>query len=230
MKSDASIGDAYATADWGSPESELWVTFGLYLPAAALAYWAANGSPPRSGLLLKFDDGFNEFLQLSDFGSGLRWTDFWVQSTDPPTGDTCLTVEHHYTNGGPIQVYVDGVLVISTTDLNLSEFSSISLGQDLAGAGGLNPDPDEVVYIQYAKVGTVRGGSNLFSDDFSSGDFSAWSSTTGDVSVVSSLCGYTPIPPPDVVYSRVYGIQITLSDDGVEQVAQLVTSQDGFTA
>jgi hypothetical protein len=39
----------------------------------------------------------------------------------------------------------------------------------------------------------------------------------------------SPIPPaPDVVYSRVYGIQIALSDDGVEQVTSLVTSLDGI--
>jgi len=32
----------------------------------------------------------------------------------------------------------------------------------------------------------------------------------------------------EVVYTRIYGIQIALSDDGVEQVTQLVTSPDGF--
>lgn len=42
--------------------------------------------------------------------------------------------------------------------------------------------------------------------------------------------GYTPIPPPPIAYARVYGIQITLSDDGVEQVSALVLSPDGFTA
>jgi hypothetical protein len=35
-------------------------------------------------------------------------------------------------------------------------------------------------------------------------------------------------PPSSVSYSRVYGIELTLTDDGVEQVSRLVTSQDGF--
>lgn len=48
------------------------------------------------------------------------------------------------------------------------------------------------------------------------------------VTAAKGAPGYTPIPPPETVYSRVYGIQIALSDDGVEQVTTLGTSLDGF--
>ncbi len=42
---------------------------------------------------------------------------------------------------------------------------------------------------------------------------------------------FTPFVPPTpaVTYTRVYGIELLLSDDGVEQVSRLVTSPDGFT-
>jgi hypothetical protein len=50
---------------------------------------------------------------------------------------------------------------------------------------------------------------------------------TGDLSTTAAIYTDAP-PPPNPTYSRVYGIQITLSDDGVEQVSQLITSLDGF--
>ncbi len=46
--------------------------------------------------------------------------------------------------------------------------------------------------------------------------------------VTVTVSGTTPVPPLEIVYSRVYGIELTLTDDGVEQVSRLVTSLDGF--
>ncbi len=46
--------------------------------------------------------------------------------------------------------------------------------------------------------------------------------------VTVTVRGSAPAPPLEIVYSRVYGIELTLTDDGVEQVSRLVTSLDGF--
>ncbi len=51
-------------------------------------------------------------------------------------------------------------------------------------------------------------------------------SATLDITV--TVVTLTTPQPLDIVYSRVYGIELTLTDDGVEQVSRLVTSLDGF--
>ncbi len=221
LKADTEVADAWAQIDLGSDQSDIWVTHGLYVPAAVVtSYLTAGGSGYFAGLR---DSGDSDIGGAYIDGSG--WGSFWDAPGPAPVGDTCLLCEIHYVTSGTVDVYLESSLILSGPENTGLDVRFVNAGQTGAFIG----PPNRFVYIPYFQIGTTRAGSELFADDFSSGNLSAWTSTFGDVSVVDGPCGYTPIPPPTVTYSRVYGIQITLSDDGVEQVAQLVTSQDGFT-
>lgn len=81
-----------------------------------------------------------------------------------------LTIRIDAVEYGPFDISPDAI----------TEFTSIRAGAIGSSAGNLH-------YIDDAKVGTAGyGSSNLFSDDFSSGGFSNWTSTVGSgLSVVS---------------------------------------------
>jgi hypothetical protein len=142
----------------------------------------------------------------------------------PVTAGAYLLCELHHQPFVASDLYVDTILACNGADIGGNGIRYIRIGQMVNA--DISPS---LSYVKSVAAGTTRGARDVFYDDFSSGTFAAWTTTLGAVSIVSTpFGGYTPVPPPEVVYSRVYGIQITLSDDGVEQVSQLVTSLDGF--
>ncbi len=86
--------------------------------------------------------------------------------------------------GGTNQFYLAGSLIGSGPDFDSTDTVFVRFGQDLSDAGA-STDPDQIAYIDDVKVGTSRHGSDLFADDFSSGNLDAWTSTSGAVSVVN---------------------------------------------
>jgi hypothetical protein len=225
MQADGSSGaDAYAEKDLGSVHNDLWITIELGLDAASLAQWNSNFSWPGS-VFLGFNAGHAATAETMAFDA----TD-WTTGSGTPTGvppvsaGAYLLCELHHQNLIASDLYVDTILACSGADIGNHGVRYVRVGQMSNAVFG-----PSLSYIKSVAVGTTRGAHDLFYDNFASGTFAAWTTTSGDVSIVSSpFGGYTPVPPPETVYSRVYGIQITLSDDGVEQVAQLVTSLDGF--
>lgn len=117
-----------------------------------------------------------------DWSSG--WFLFFTggSGNDPspaPVSDVYQTITYHWVKGGTVELHVDGALIWTDTNGDVDQAERIWLGQTF------NADVTGVpVDFAYVKVGTTLGGDDLFSDDFESGDLSAWSSTTGDVTVV----------------------------------------------
>lgn len=134
----------------------------------------SGGGPPVDwDLFLLGDDGTN----------GFGWRDSY-ESGGTPTGDAYHLIEHHYVAGGDIDVYIDGTLTLHIPSGGFVDVFGLRLGQDLY-AEGADPDPGpDPIYFRHPRIGTTRGGSDVFADDFSSGDLSAWDLTVGDVSVV----------------------------------------------
>ena len=185
LKSDASADWAWVEKDLGSGESEVWVTYRLAFDAASLATWSSNT------VSSDFDELFEathttqqDAASIINFGT-LNWATFFG-SSGTPVADITHTVEHHLLNGGAgagvSQLYVDGVLVAGATGLTVASVRYVRMG--LAPADPGNPIGG-VNYIGGVMIGTTRGASDLFADDFSSGDLTAWTSTFGDVSVVN---------------------------------------------
>ncbi len=184
MKSNHAAGDAYVTKDWGSDESEVWVTFGAAFDSAALTFFNSD----YSGDLAEILDGSNVtntyFYEFPDppnywwvggFNTGGDET-----GTAVPDADAWHTYELHFTVNGDVELYIDTALVAGATDTGSSDARKLRLGLRLT-----TNDADAVCYYKAVKIGTTRGASDLFADDFSSNDLSNWGSTTGDCTVIT---------------------------------------------
>ena len=107
------------------------------------------------------------------------------------TADTWHTVILHY-DGSTIHFTFDGV----NEDTPLAGAPSHTPATIVAGAGlSLHTftGGSQIYYIRDVRVGTTLGGTQLFSDNFASGNLSAWTSTTGSVSVVADPFAAPPV-------------------------------------
>lgn len=117
------------------------------------------------------------------------WRDFHhtaSESEEPtPFADSLVQLEIHYVADTQVEFFIDGLLAWTFVPDQTGNATGLVVGQRDAVAGALGA----IVYVDDVAVGTTQGASDIFADDFSSGDFSNWDSTVGDVSVVAS-------PPP----------------------------------
>jgi hypothetical protein len=195
----------------GWRQSDYWVTADIYIPTTTLTVndpvcgCTDNDLCGESAAVLALLGvpynafGFNEqtSIWIEDFNDpvGDQWT--WVADTLSGsfgvlyTPGTVVTVEAHITpnasypatsGSSPNHVfwYFNGIAG--------SGPSNCADGAGGIGIGGMFAlgCNCEWYYITNVKVGSTRGASDYFSDNFSSGDFSNWSSTAGIVGVVAS--------------------------------------------
>lgn len=198
LKANASIADAYVEQDLGATYDDLWVTVDVLFASDALAAWLAG---EQSGEFCQFTDALSNYQESAQITSaGFVWPDEgWASGSiasngASPIADAWQTLEmHRKVSASQItELYVNGSLIGTSADLgNPTQF--VSVGQE----GTVVNDATGVVYIRNPRVGTTRGASDVYADDFSSGDLSAWTNTVGDVSVVDD-------PLPSVSYSVTY--------------------------
>jgi hypothetical protein len=192
LKADASFADAWVEEDLVSGQPEVWVTFGVYLPATAVMLWTSSRNYVQLLDLAGTSDADNLWL-VDPSAYDVVWYGYDYPpeggNTPGPDSDAWHAFEFHYQNGGLSEFYIDGPAVWSVAAVLAENVTQIRLG-----AFNASP-PGAAVYYRDVKVGTTRGGSDLFSDDFSSGNLSAWTSTSGDVSVVYDPF-VPPVPPP----------------------------------
>lgn len=193
LRADASAASAWVELDLGSNEPEVWVTFKLRFDAAALALWTGSASGWFAQLFDPTHSFADDFLLIQ----GGQWQDA-LEIGGTPVADTWILCELRYVldNGfGDIicEFFVDGSLLFSNTFPTFAggEARYVRIGNDASPA-----DPASVAYFDDILVGTTRGGSDLFADDFEDGTLAAWTSTSGDVSVIDDP--YAPPPAPDV--------------------------------
>lgn len=202
LKADCSASNvAYVQFDLPLDQGEVWLTFDLFFDAAALAVFNGTGSNDFGDIIAA---GFTSFATEN------LWAGTSPSSWALSTGDTALpspaltanvwrTLEVHYVAGTQlVELYVDSTLAVSGTYPGSGDAHSIVVGQST----GSISDPDLIVYLDNVKISTTRGGDDLFSDDFESGNLGAWTSTTGDVSVVDDPL----VPVTSMVPGRRVGI------------------------
>jgi hypothetical protein len=193
MKADASSADAYAQFDFPSDEPEVWLTLSCFWDSVAQAVWALEEfSGDISRIRCHTDGGGSTNANGASIGvdaGTVKWYQDRAGSHFGPVAvnDVTYLVELYYkqdTPDGTTEMYVDGTLIQSVL-VDGSTFLDayrIFVGQ----SNGAPNDPGTIVYVDDVKVGTTRGGSEIFTDDFEDGTFDAWTSTTGDVSLVGS--------------------------------------------
>lgn len=189
LKADGSAGEAYVEFDC-SAEPDVWVAFRLNLSAAGLAAWTDPGVG-NFAYLLDLSGMFQADLLV--IGDAVTYGDYWTGnggseqgSVPPPVADTWVDCEFHYEDGGLSEFFIGDVTVWSVPENGDGSVTRFKLGV----FGPFAQSVGSVAYFDDVKFGTTRGGSELFADDFSSGNLDAWTTTVGDVSLVTS--GLTP--------------------------------------
>lgn len=199
MKADASADEAYVEFDLASDYPELWLTYRLAYDDAALAFWTSDGSSPAFDVFLP-DPPVSQadFLNLfNDLGT-MKWNDANVTGTADGAANTWHLVKHHITNGEAVQVYIDSVLVINTTDSSGVDLHYVDLG-----LRDVNPNAASIAYVDDVKVGTTEGGDDILADGFEDGTFDAWTNASGDVSIIDdpfASTGFANVPVFSVAF------------------------------
>ena len=191
FKADGSAADAYLQKGFSQDYTEVWVTFDVGFTAAALTAWNASGS--------------GDFTKLQDLGgthtvAGVYEIDTvpgfhtWFlhggsssnQSTAAPfplpsTWQTC-EMHIHVAATTTVNFFVSGSLVCAFTDASAYNVRNIRLGL----YGTVVHTTDTVAYFRNLKVGTTRGGTDVFADPLNDGTFALWDSVNGTCSVVTN--------------------------------------------
>lgn len=171
-----------------STQSEVWISFDWAIDSATAGVFLVSGGgadvvATGSALNALYHTMFPEH----------NGSNYWYLSggTDDEgalpviVADTWFTIEFHFKQTTDLlELYVNGSLSVATTEGSGSPINHFMLGH-------MQNSPvaaDASVYFKNVKAGTTRGASDLFADDFSSGDLSNWDVAQnghGTLSVVS---------------------------------------------
>ncbi len=186
LQVDASSADAWVEKNLGSNQSDVWVTYDVRFGTAALAAWQTVAQYSGNFLELLADDNSDQLETTTINPDG--WFDYYANTiaSPAPVADAWVTVELHRSTLGVAAVYFDSVLGATSSDSDANDARFVKFGQ--SSSLGL---PDAICYMRDFKVGTTRGGTNLFSDDLSSGALGNWTTLEGEVGVIDD-----PFPPP----------------------------------
>lgn len=186
LKADCSAGDAYAEIDFGVTEGDPWyIQLEILIPTAtftALAERIITAALIELGLAE--DDALFVTAERSSgaadvFANGQR--NYSTNAgPDMPVPGALADVYH--------TILISHVAGTITWNIDGTDAFSYAVAVTLDGLkiGGIHSAglAGEIYYIANLAVGTTPGGTDIFADNFSSGDLSSWTSTTGDVSVV----------------------------------------------
>lgn len=188
LKCDCAAGDAYVDKTFGTAIAPTWrVEFDLFIPASTFTALASvtntadfiqtiTASANADGTFISSTQG-----TPSQFSSGVKewWTDF---TPDAPTGsftpDTWLRSVIVEFNGFNLTWTYNGTTLFAYPS-SMDDLTEIQVGAIFS-----HFISGEIYYIDNVKV-YDNSNTLVFSDDFESGTFAAWSSTTGDVSIVA---------------------------------------------
>jgi hypothetical protein len=168
---------------------EAWLSFDLAYDDATIPLFLVPAGGPDPGV---FGDTSNPLYNY--FFPEHNGSNYWYLSsgTDAeataPTiiGSTWFHIELHFWKDNVVDLYVDGTLRVTVPEGSGSPSEVIMLGNFQNGA----VTGDSTTYFKDVKLGTTRGGHDLFADDFGSGGVTNWTSTMATAGTVTVV----PIP------------------------------------
>jgi len=190
--------DGSVQFDLITPLDDVWTTFRMAQYTADLAAWTESGIGNSPFFEVDVGDysAFPVILEVN--GTAPGWDDQTgnTGTTPLPVAEAWQDCEVHSKPDFTFDFYVGGVLVFSGAGIGVPDLAAHFF---FGNFRAYNPS---VVYYDDVKIGTTRGGADLFSDDFESGDLSAWSNVVGDATVVES----PTFTPPTMNPGRRVGI------------------------
>lgn len=176
LQADGSSGDAYASATLTPPSPPVYYQFDVLVPAGTTSA-IIGASRNYTADLFEIDGGHDGIYYGWNGSNWFIGTDWHGDTTTSITPNAWHTFIAYY-DGSTISWSVDGTSFLSYAQ-SLSITNINSAGHFVNNLAG------EVYYNDNVRVGTTSGGTDVFADDFESGGLTAWTSTTGSVSVVS---------------------------------------------
>ncbi len=204
LKADCSIGDSFVQKILGSPHAPNWyVQAKLAIPSATFTALAAEENTANALQVNSADSNQDAVFVTADdtaggshtFGAGGK---NWWTSEDPSNPVAEFTPDQwHIVLFG----YDGTTMTVTIDDAELFSYAlAFTNGHNLVdltlGGFGANAVAGEIYYAKDVRAGTTAGASDLFFDDFSGGDLSKWTATTGNVTVVAD-----PFPDAFVTYA-----------------------------
>lgn len=191
LKADGAAADAFVQKAF-APQTDVYITLDLRIPAAHeaamvgdLGYGPLFTELDKPGFPGFGDQGLLAWPDGPDVGLTLTYLTIFDVLGDPFTADVFHTVEMRVQNGSPIttSIWLDGVAL---------SFVSASHNQpnpyEAARFGLIHSQPDarQVYDLDNIKIGTTRGGSEIFSEDFEGASpLDNFDIVSGDVSIVA---------------------------------------------
>lgn len=181
--------------DPGGPGvSEVWVSFGTRFPLSTVNLWRDQGDGWSGAFIRIFSSTLGNsiaemwiHIDLTHLALTPNWylysngQEVFSSGPPPPVPDTWNNCEMHIavTTQTDVELYAQGVLVASVSSGNTDLIGRIeSMGQNFSSIDGGE------VYFRNVKMGSTRGGYDIFEDNFKTGDFSAWDFANGDCTTV----------------------------------------------
>ncbi len=180
------------TKNFGSNHSAVWLQVDIALDATALTQLLASGAIPEVDVIelsshTSEDAGAEWYV---DTGPVVKWAAYnpgGDPASTPHTPSPAIaslqfyTVKIHLVAGSPIAqtVWVDGVSIgtVTVAGANMADIRSLTLFEPGLSSGNL--------YFDNVMVGTTEGGSDIFSDNFESGNTSNWTTVDAAFTVVT---------------------------------------------
>ncbi len=182
---DMSVAEAYATLDLTGPPAQVYVGLQALITTAQSTAWILGNNGPFEieATGVNVDEGLiSNGVDIFGFGT--------YNSSSTFTPDTWHQFEMLWAPGfTTVPVAVDGV-----TDTDTLGPYAQTLVDLLIGMFGSNASAAKGMYIGKVWVGTDFGLHDILLEDWSGGNFSNWSATSGSCSVVTG-----PTPPPAFV-------------------------------
>jgi hypothetical protein len=196
----------------GTTYSETWITADIAFDAAYLVGLLAQASPQIVLACLANTTG-QQTLEITQDSGIAKW--HWNGSPAmfapavPITAMQFYTVELHSTAGTPqlTEVWIDGVSVgaITVTGTLTGDIEFF----DVRGSGGWTGK----VYVDNYKIGSTRGASDIFSDDFE-GTLSGWGFVSADTSIIADPGIAAPVAAETP--ATLAGIKLAFDDPALE--------------
>ncbi len=187
LKADCHTADAYVSKTVTLP-SAWWIQADIGAGSAGLAALVAATDNHSADLINIVVSPTNEGFYLGDKLTTASLASPTSVSTELYTGtpvantfpaDAMNRVILHY-DGTTMFVTVGGRTLFSYA-------VTIASGSHAVRFGGINAlhVASEFYYVTNVKIGTSEGGTDIFHDDFASGNTSAWTTTTGSATVIA---------------------------------------------
>jgi hypothetical protein len=202
---------AYVEKDF-TAANEVWFTADLYFPSAALALWFSSGGfADLISLINSPSDNARAILGLEDASPDhLYFVDQLAQveivGVPSPPSNAWHTYEIHWKKGDVVELYIDGSLATSFTETTNEQVHQFLIG--LVNTSVI--DASSVLYVNDLKIGTIRGGSSIFLEDFEGvTPLANFDATFGDASIEDD-------PSPSSVEVDPVGVCIAFDDETLE--------------